>query len=142
MLWPMQPGGSSPLLCGFASPSASGSSAGLLTSGQQTGKGNAWKVVRKVWGGPGHIPLARTWSLGHKGVWKVSSCDLGKKSQNAVVAGRQCLAQGAGGNFSQIASCSLKPHLECGERSMFVAPPGLSVPCFSWGPSEVVGAEQ
>ena len=72
----------------------------------------------------------------------MSSCDLRKKSQNAVVAGRQCLAQGTDGNFSQIASCSLKPHLERGERSMFMAPPGLFVPCSSWGPSEVVGAEK
>lgn len=45
----------------------------------------------------------------------MSSCDLRKKSQNALVTGSQCLAQPVDGDFSSVASIS------CGERCMFLA---------------------
>ena len=86
VLWGVPSGsgaGSFSLISGFASPSASGSPAGLLASGQQ--RKDTWRAVREVWG-------ARTHSFGQnlvtpdcKGFWEMSSGDLKKKSQNALV---------------------------------------------------------
>lgn len=52
-----------------------------------------------------------------------------------LTIGGQCLAQGSDVNFSRMASSSSKHRLQCGERSISLAPLAL-FPAPHWDPAE------